>query len=594
VRPDGDGLELSGLVRVTGAQRWWPHTHGEPFRYPVSVDVGGSTFDLGWTGFRTVSVDRTDGAFTLCVNGVEIFCRGATWFPPDPVSMAAPAGDVRATLELARRANLNMLRIPGTGVYEDQVFWDACDELGLLVWQECMLAFLDPPDDPAFTASLEAELEANLGPLARHPALAVLCGSQEVEEVAAMMGLPRAELSFPALDATLPEAAARLLPGVPYVRSNPTGGDLPFRMDAGVSQYFGVGGYLRTLEDVRRSGVRFAAECLAYATPPEPSTVDEACGGATRANHDPEWKLGVHHDAGRSWDMDDVRDYYERLLFGVDPLLERYVDPERALELGRATNAELMARVFTEWRSPESGCAGGLVLALRDLRPGAGWGLIDGLGRPKAPWFALRRVFAPVAALVTDEGLNGLRLHVVNDLPTAFEGHVRADLFARGELLVETSERPVTVPARGACSLDVGAMFDGFRDLTYAFRFGPPQFDVIAITLADGDNEERGHVVHLPLGLARALEPDVGLRASCRPVGERWLVSVTTRRFAEFVALDVPGFVPTDSWFHLPPGATREIELRPAPGGAVEHPRGHVRALNTQTTARLRFDPVSP
>ena len=134
-------------------------------------------------------------------------------------------------------------------------------------------------------------------------------------------------------------------------------------MNGGLCQYFGIGGYLRPVESARRDGVRFAAECLAFSTPPEPETIEEVCGGAYRAGHDPHWKQGVHHDAGRSWDMEDVRDHYVASLFKTDPLMERYVDAERAFELGRAANAHLMASVMTEWRRPGSTCEGGLVLA---------------------------------------------------------------------------------------------------------------------------------------------------------------------------------------------------------------------------------------
>ena len=227
-----------------------------------------------------------------------MFCRGAVWMPVDPVSLAPPADEVRATLELAKAANLNLIRLPGTGVYQDEFFWDACDELGILVWQECMLAFSDPPDEPAFVSELESELDEQFELISGRPSLALICGSQEIEEQAAMNSVPRARWDFPVLERNIPDLVDQLLPGVPYVTSNPTGGTVPYQMDSGVSQYFGIGGYLRPVEDARRARVRFAAECLAFATPPERRTVDEECGGAYRAGHDPSWKLAVHHDAG--------------------------------------------------------------------------------------------------------------------------------------------------------------------------------------------------------------------------------------------------------------------------------------------------------
>jgi beta-mannosidase len=584
------GVAAIASLRLPEVDRWWPHTHGTPVTYPVTLEVGGHALALGAVGFRTVTVDRRDGAFEVVVNDVPIFVRGAGWTPPDPVRLTAEPGGRDHLLELARAGNLNMLRVPATTVYEDEPFFDACDRLGILVWQDCMIAFCDPPEDEAFVDDLTEELRQRFTAMSGHPSLAVVCGSQEVEEVAAMNGLASSRRAVALTDKTVPSLLERLLPDVAYVSSNPTGGDLPFRMDTGVSQYFGVGGYLRPLDDARLAGVRFAAECLALAVPPEPATV-EAMGGAHLAGHDPGWKRAIHHDAGRSWDMEDVRHHYQRVLFGTDPLAERYLDAGRALDLGRATCAELVRRVFSEWRRHRSGCAGGLVIALADLRLGAGWGLVDRCGRPKAPWYALRRVAAPVAVLLTDEGLNGLRAHLVNDTDRPFTGVVDIALYARGELLVERGSAPVEVPARSVVPVDAEGLLDGFRDITYAYHFAPPAYDVVLVRLLGADGGPVAEEVHLPIGQARPVEPDVGLEARARRAGDVWEVEVATRRFAQWVTLEVPGHLPLDSWFHLAPATARTVALVPDPAAPAEPGggglRGTVRALNSAAGTRL-------
>jgi beta-mannosidase len=378
-------------------------------------------------------------------------------------------------------------------------------------------------------------------------------------------------------------------PGIPYVSSSPSGGYPPFRVDAGDCHYFGVGSYLRDLGDARRSAARFVSEGLAFATPPDRPTVDDGCGGAVRAGHDPRWKAALHHDTGRSWDLEDVRDFYVRELFGVDPHLLRYHDPERALDLGRAAVAEIMGAVVTEWRSPEHPCAGALVIALRDVSPGAGWGVIDALGRPKAPWYALARVFAPLALLFADEGLNGLRAHLVNDTGRPFTGTLQVDLYARGELRVERAECPVTVAARASETVEVSELFDGFRDLSYAYRFAPPEVDVVVGTLLDSSDPSGGFVseaFHLVGGPARRLEPDVGLTAVASAGADGiWSLNVSTVRFAHWVQVEVPGYTPDDSWFHLAPGGQRVVRLHPTSASGL--PAGVVRALNSETTARV-------
>lgn len=580
----GADTVLAGQVLVPQVRRWWPHTHGDQPLYEVRAVVDDQVVPLGRTGFRTVSLVRQDGRFCLAVNDTPVFCRGAAWFPPDPVRLHSDQRLLAESVALARRSHMNMLRVPGTTAYADHRFLEHCDEAGILVWHDCMFAFVDPPEDPDFHAAVATEVDEAFATMAGHPAMAVVCGSQEVEEIAAMNGLDPRRYDSSVFDKVIPGALERLLPDVPYVTSNPTGGPQPFVMDEGVSQYFGVGGYLRPLEDIRRAGVRFAAECLVLATPPERQSVARLPGEASGAGHDPRWKAGVHHDAGRSWDMDDVRDFYSRELFGIDPLHERYVDPERALDIGRATNAHLVTSVFSEWRRLQSTCDGGLVVALRDLAAGAGWGLADAQGIPKAPWFAARRAFAPVTLVLTDEGLNGLRCHLLNDTARPFNAALCVELFARGEVLVESGRQVVDIPARGGLEVEAGSLLEGFRDITYAYRFAPPGHDVVAVSLQGPQGELYAQEVHLPLGQHRPLEPDVGLVGRACPAGDgTWTLQVSTRRFAQWVSVDVGGFVPEDSWFHLPPGATRSLRLFPR--GPGTDPRGRLRALNSQVAA---------
>ncbi len=584
------GYALKGTLNVGDVELWWPHTHGAQPLYDVHVETDGRPISLGRVGFRTIELDRSDGRFSLSVNGEPIFCRGAVWMPVDAVSLAPRPDEVRATVELAKAANLNMIRLPGTGVYQDESFWDVCDELGMLVWQECMLAFTDPPDEPSFVSELESELVEQFELISGRPSVALVCGNQEVEEQAAMHSLPKDRWDFPVLERNIPDLVDELLPGVPYVTSNPTGGTVPYQMDSGVSHYFGIGGYLRPVEDARRAGIRFASECLAFATPPERRTVDEECGGSHRAGHDPRWKLAVHHDAGRSWDLEDMQGFYMRKLFGVDPFELRYSDAERALDLARATVARLFEIVMSEWRRPGSTCSGAIVLALRDLRPGAGWGVLDSLGRPKSPWYVLKRVLAPVGMVLTDEGLNGLHLHVVNDSAFEVAGNVRAELFVRGELMVESAEQRVVVGGRSATTIEMSGLFDGFRDLSGAFAFGPTAHDVVAATfVSESGPRAASTVVHQPGGSIRPVEPDLGLEAQVvRNDDGDWVLEITTRRFAEWVVVDVPGYRPEDSWFHLLPGARRRLTLHPEVGAgpgaeqsSLQAPlSGEVRALN--------------
>ncbi len=166
---------------------------------------------------------------------------------------------------------------------------------------------------------------------------------------------------------------------------------------------------------------------------------------------------------------------------------------------------------------------------------------------------------------------------------------VRVDLFARGEAHIEGAAAAVEIPARGALALDAAALFEGFRDISYAYRFGPPSHDVVAVTLADTEGRTLAETVYLPGGQQRATEHDVGLAARLDAQDAHGLaLEVSTRRFAQWVSIDAPGWRPADSWFHLAPGATRRIELSAESlESPVMPPVGTVRSINSTTSARF-------
>ena len=586
--PRADGVEAVGELGVPGVARWWPHTHGEPALYEARliVKTAGTThaIDLGRVGFRTLAPGSTqdhdpeqDG-LDLHINGVRVFARGAVWTPIDAVGFAPTRQALRAALEQAREAGMNLLRIPGTSAYESETFYDLCDELGILVWQDFMFANFDYPiSDEAFLSTVKLEAKQVLNDLSACPSVAVLCGNSEIEQQVAMLGLDpslgRGELFGDLLPSLVRESGIDAV----YVPSAPYGGDQPFRPDRGVANYYGVGGYRRPLEDVRRAEVRFAAECLAFANVPNETAIEEMLPEApgNLVVHHPRWKAGVPRDAGSGWDFEDVRDHYLALLFDLDPAQLRRVDHDRYLELSRVVTGEVMTEVFGEWRRAASPCGGGLVLWLRDLMPGAGWGVIDHHGEPKVAYHHLRRALAPVAVWATDEGLGGMVAHVANDRPTALSAHLRVALYRDLEHLLDAAEETITLDSHSISQWNVESLLGRFVDVTWAYRFGPPQQDLIVVSLES--DEERGRALisqamRFPTGRPTATEPAgrLGLQASARALPDGGLrLHVRTGRLAYGVRVHIPGFVPIDDAFSVEPGGERVIHLLPRTADAI-------------------------
>jgi beta-mannosidase len=581
-----------GSVRVPEASRWWPHTHGSPDRHSIeaTVTLEGRpvVVDLGSVGFRDVEISTEDGGFGLRINGADVFLRGACWTPLDAVSLSASPGAYRSTLEAVRAAGMNMIRVCGPFFYEDDELYDVCDELGIVVWQDYAFANMDyPDDDPAFVASVEREARQFLDRTQTTASLAVLCGNSEVEQQAAMMGAPREIWRSPLFARTLPDVSAAVRPDVPYWPSTPSGGGLPFVTDTGTAHYFGVGAYLRPLEDARRAGVRFTTECLAFANVPDAAVVDELMK-AGAPPQDPRWKARTPRDSGAGWDFEDVRDHYLRALFAVDPAALRYSDVSRYLALSRVVTGEVMAATFSEWRRAGSCCKGALVWFLRDLWPGAGWGVLDAAGRPKAAYHYLRRALQPIAVLLTDEGLDGLDAHLVNDGPGELDAELRVACH-RGEAVVASATSPARVGARQVVAVRVADLFGHFVDTTYAYRFGPPSHDVTVATLVNrSTGAVRGEAFHFPGGMPARVEADVGLEAVARTTDGEWTLTLRTRTLAQSVELDLRGFEPDDNYFHIAPGGSRVVALRRT--GAAARPQGTARPLNSQAAARVTVE----
>ena len=186
-------------------------------------------------------------------------------------------------------------------------------------------------------------------------------------------------------------------------------------------------------------------------------------------------------DNGADWDFADVRDHYLRARYG----------PDASEAAAQRVTGEVMAEVFGEWRRPGSGCGGGIVLWLRDLAPGAGWGLLDHTGRPKPAALALAPALQPTAVWLVDEGLNGLDVHVAHDGPDAVGATLTVDLLRDDGSVIESAEEAWTLEPHGHRVLGVESLLGRFADASYAYRFGPPPHAAVRARLVTASGVER-------------------------------------------------------------------------------------------------------
>ena len=297
--PDGF-LEVSGVVEVPDAQLWWPHTHGTPRTYRVTMEAVGVSEHLGSVGFRTVEVEQIRWWIPfVCQRHPGVL----PWFG---------VGADRPDLASRRRRHHSCLGTPGRGgtEHDSNPGDDGLRERPLLGGMRATghsrVAGHDvgdarsAPTPDEFFELVAAEVTAFLHRVRGNPALAVFCGGSETEQQPTMLGL--VDQHIPLIHSRLPELISTVAPELEYVTSSPSaprgGEQLATHVGSGVAHYFGVGAYRRPLADVLSARVRFATESLAFSIPPSNAVIENEFGSLAVAGHHPAWKAAVPRDNG--------------------------------------------------------------------------------------------------------------------------------------------------------------------------------------------------------------------------------------------------------------------------------------------------------
>jgi beta-mannosidase len=588
VMPNGSHeLRLQTALTAT-VEAYWPHTHGNPVRYSLEVKCDtGDVISLGQYGFRRIQQSAGE-RFMLEVNGAFIFLRGACWTPVDSERLYVDADSLRQRLMMLRDAGFNLLRIPGNMLYESDNFYELCDEFGILVFQDFAFTNFDYPETDEFLSSVRQEILQFLSKHGWRPCLAALCGGSEVAQQAAMMGVAVEKLNQSLFTTFLPELVREYAPHIPYVVSSPhsTQG-MPFHVGDGPTTYFGVGGYLRSFEDARLFKGRFITECLPFSHVPEEESLREFWQGEIPPSHHPLWKDGVTRDPGSGWDFSDITDFYLKSLFDVDPIRIRSISPEKYRAFCRATVVVLVETVMSIFRADSAQGRAALVWLLHDFKPGAGWGYIDTLGRPKSSFYGLSRVFQPVTVVFVDEGLDGLAIYAANDRDQALSAQLKVGLVTdQGDVFEETIHA-IDLKSRSVQRFSIDTLMGHFVDSSYAYRFGPRAFVSCVASLYSDKGKLLARKVHVPATETHVVISDADWSVDAmRLDAHTYQLKISSTVPAYFAALEVPGFALSDNYFHVLPGFEQYVQATSQT--ASQEIYGRVRALNMKKTAAIK------
>jgi len=556
---------ITHVFTVSEPKRWWPAGSGEQDLSRLTVEVPQEQVTRQ-IGFRTVELltdkDEAGSRFAFRVNGREIFCKGANWIPADALASRVTREGVEDLLTSAVDANMNMIRVWGGGFYEPDWFYDLCDRLGLMVWQDFMFACNLYPSTPDFLENVAAEVDYQAKRLSSHPSIAVWCGDNELVGALTWFDEPRKDrdrylVSYDRLNRTIEVALKAALPEAIWWPSSPASGYLDFgdawhADGSGDMHYWSVWHENKSFDNYRTVRPRFCSEFgfQSYTSMPviRQFSAEKDLNIASPVIESHQKNVGGN----------------ERIAGTMFRYFRFPKDFPAFVYLSQVQQGLAIRTAVDYWRSLKPHCMGTLYWQLNDTWPVASWSSLDYGGSWKAMHYMVRRFFQPVsvAAIPSADGKE-IAFSMVND--TAEPVTVELQTF----LVSLDGQRTPLAAVAGTCNPDRAAT------LATIAAFDIPEGHLLFWSF-EASNGMRGEGHHVN-GTYKALDlKPSGLTLDVAPAGEgAFDVTVKASGLALHVMIeaDVAGRY-SDNAFDLLAGETKVIRFTPkVPLGAGELPR---------------------
>lgn len=484
--PDGEVMLIpettaaEQVVRVKNPQLWWPNGLGKQPLYRVTVRLAAGDTRTWRIGLRTMTVSREKDEwgeeFCHVVNGVKVFAMGADYIPEDNILARVTPERTRRLLEDCKAANFNAIRVWGGGYYPDDAFYDICDELGLLVWQDLMYACAFYDLTPDFERSIRVETQQNVARLRHHASLALICGNNEMEMF--MAGANSALINhrtwefvptYPhhitdyvkMFEYILPAIVKEAAPQTYWWPASPSSGgnfDAPNDENRGDNHYWDVWHGEKPFTEYRKFFFRYASE-FGFQSFPCLKSVEQFTLPDDRNIFSRVMERHQRNQAANG----KILSYLSQTF--------RYPNSfDDLLYASQLMQAEAIRYGVEHWRRNRGRCMGAIIWQLNDIWPVASWASIDYYGRWKALHYAAKRFFAPVMISAEEEGelsqnpkINeyhpaplekSFRLNVCNETLRDVTGEVVWALRTPDGAIVRQGHQALTIPAMSAKWLD--------------------------------------------------------------------------------------------------------------------------------------------
>ena len=563
--PDGSQVMADGKINgktslhmlVGNAKLWYPRGYGEQTLYDLSlrlVDADGKTLDerVMKIGLRTVTVSRdklikADGSengeeFAFTVNGIKIFAMGANYIPEDQILPRRSAELTEKLLNACCDANYNMIRVWGGGIYPDDRFYELCDRMGLLVWQDCMFACSAYKADEAFCDTVRAEIADNAKRIRNHPSLAMWCGNNEVESMWEGWGLPEEQHRYKEdylrlFEEVIPEVLGKYDPETFYWCSSPSsGGGFKNSSDEhrGDQHYWAVWHNLKPFEDYYDHEFRFCSEFGFESVPSiktvrsfaEPRDLNLCCP-----------VMEAHQKCGQST---------EKIMYYLAQMSHYPYDFEGLIYATQMVQADAIRINVENMRRNRGVCMGSLYWQVNDSNPVISWASLDYFHRRKALHYIAKKFYAPVLLSADDRDPDRIRLNVSSERTEEFTAEISwRSRRSTGEIIAQGGRTVTVKPLSAEYFLTLTPEETGISQ-------SEKNRSYIEFALT-----ENGAVLSantsMPVRPKQFRFVDPKLTFSVKDHGERFEITVSSQAFAKGVWLDLKtaDCVFSDNFFDL-------------------------------------------
>lgn len=551
-------IQDTGEITLTidSPRLWWPNGMGDQPLYEVRVeilDADGKVHDSQHKriGLRTLKLERHPDewgeSFYFSANGVPFFAKGANWIPADTFVTRLGYEDYARLLRDAVGANMNMLRVWGGGIYEQDMFYDLCDELGICIWQDFMFSCATYPTfDDAFMANVKSEAEDNVRRIRHHPCMALWCGNNELEQGLVADEWTESTMSWDdygkLFDVLLPEVVAALDPQTDYWPSSPHSPQGP-RWDWmspkwGDAHLWQVWHGKEPFEWYRTCKHRFNSE-FGFQSFPEPQTV-------------------YTYTELRDRNVTSyVMEHHQRSGIGNTTIMQYMLDwfrvPksfEMTLWLSQILQGLGMKYAVEHWRREMPRGMGTLYWQLNDCWQVASWSSLDYFGRWKALHYMAKRFYAPLLVSgVEDADAGTVAVHVTSDLMQPQQGEVAWLLTGIDGQTCDQGRLRVDIPAGASRQVETLKLAEHLK--THGKRGVMLWLELVV----NGETVSTNFVSFARPKHLELEHPNVTVYVQPLGGGE-YIVRLTAKKPALWAWLEVPGHDVrfSDNFFHLLPG----------------------------------------